>query len=372
MNKSLLFCGLFALLAQFAMANHLPQTPPPCNLPAPLSATYTHFGPDWLKLKWETGALPLGTTHRVKTFKLAGNVLVSNLVAPSGTTEIIINGLQSGTQYYSVINAICSDGTESPNTIISGLGGTVISDLIVHGFSDANTPAVCTIDYSNNDCQFTTNGLNYFFRVVSMTNPSFSRQFIIKKEDGKLRGKVTSVGGSYTFKIDGEDPPKQGYVFQIFTVLDGVTTLIATFKLSEETTPNGTGIGHLTATYILSSPNSGYKIERLTALPASLQAPPTQAPAGLDERSEKIVSPLKTTVSPNPFSDQLSLNLEQPAQTPVWLRLLNLSGQVVLEKHFDAGQNMIQVSTAHVSPGFYLLRIEAEGQVQTLKVVKNE
>ncbi|MDX1911470.1 MAG: T9SS type A sorting domain-containing protein [Saprospiraceae bacterium] len=381
MNKSLLSCFLFALLSHFAFANPFsdgatggPADPPPCLMPPPASAGYTQFGSNWLKLEWST-VVPPGISHRIKTYRLAGHLLVSNLVAPPGTDEIVINGLQPGTQYYSVINAICSDGTESLDVIISNAGSTVITDLVVMGLSNSNNPAVCTIDHTNNTCEFTTDGTSYYFKVLQKTNPGFFRQFIVRKENGKLRAKVTSVGGDYTFKIDGEDPTfagVEGHNFQIYINNGSGLFQIASFNLSEVKLPNGNIIGHLTTTYLLSGPGTGYEIQRLTAIPANLPTPPTRAPGGLDERSEKTAPQLKLNVAPNPFDDQLTLHFEQAAQTPVWLRLLNLSGQVVLEERFEAGQAAYTVPTAHLSPGFYLLRLEAEDQVQTIKVVKHE
>lgn len=382
MNKTFLSCFLFALLSHFAFANIStgmpatggPDDPPPCLMPAPQSASYFEFGSNWLKIKWVT-VVPPGVSHRVKTYRQSDNSLVANQVAPPGTSELKITGLQRGVSYYSVINAICTDGTESLDVVVSNAGSTVISDLLAIGFSNSSSQPVCTIDHTNNTCQFTVDGTSYYFKVLQKNNPSFNRQFIIKKEAGKLRGKVTSAGGDYTFKIDGQDPTDDGVDgnnYQIYIDNGQGLMQIANFQLSEVKLPNGSIIGHLTATYILSGPGTGYEIQRLTAIPSGMQAPPTRAPGGLDERSEKTAPQLKLNVAPNPFDDQLTLHFEQAAQTPVWLRLLNLSGQVVLEERFEAGQAAYTVPTAHLSPGFYLLRLEAEDQVQTIKVVKHE
>jgi hypothetical protein len=44
----------------------------------------------------------------------------------------------------------------------------------------------------------------------------------------------------------------------------------------------------------------------------------------------------------------------------------------VLDQEFVRGQEQYSLSTAQLSAGFYFLRIEADGLVQTLKVVKSE
>ncbi|MBC7776388.1 MAG: T9SS type A sorting domain-containing protein, partial [Phycisphaerae bacterium] len=75
---------------------------------------------------------------------------------------------------------------------------------------------------------------------------------------------------------------------------------------------------------------------------------------------------------PNPFSELLDIFPGNPTAESIHLQMYNLSGQKVLDQQFAGGQEQYSLSTAGLSTGFYLLRIEADGEVQTLKVVKSE
>ncbi|MDX1913670.1 MAG: T9SS type A sorting domain-containing protein, partial [Saprospiraceae bacterium] len=78
------------------------------------------------------------------------------------------------------------------------------------------------------------------------------------------------------------------------------------------------------------------------------------------------------SAAPNPFKDELDVLLDRVADTPVRLQLVNLQGQFVLDQEMEAGQSAYSLSTAQLPRGFYLLRVEADGETQVLKVVKSE
>ena len=82
--------------------------------------------------------------------------------------------------------------------------------------------------------------------------------------------------------------------------------------------------------------------------------------------------PLIATASPNPFSNTLDIFPNNPAAASITLQMYNLSGQKVLDQQFSGGQEQYSLSTEGLATGFYFLRIEADGEVQTLKVVKSE
>lgn len=99
--------------------------------------------------------------------------------------------------------------------------------------------------------------------------------------------------------------------------------------------------------------------------------PPTEAPTS-NERNEKTSAEWSVSASPNPFSETLEVFLTKGSVESVNLQLVNLSGQVVLDRQFVSKQEQYTLPTTGLSPGFYFLRIEADGVVQTLKVVKSE
>ncbi len=78
------------------------------------------------------------------------------------------------------------------------------------------------------------------------------------------------------------------------------------------------------------------------------------------------------STSKNPFSETLDVLVEHSDMQSIQLQLFNLSGQKVLDQQFTGGQEQYSLSTEGLANGFYFLRIEADGQVQTLKVIKSE
>lgn len=84
------------------------------------------------------------------------------------------------------------------------------------------------------------------------------------------------------------------------------------------------------------------------------------------------VVPQLATASPNPFSESLQVTMGQATEGKVCLRLYSLEGQIVREQQFDAGQERFALSTAGLPAGFYMLRVEADGKSQSLKVIKSE
>lgn len=71
----------------------------------------------------------------------------------------------------------------------------------------------------------------------------------------------------------------------------------------------------------------------------------------------------------NPFTENLSVSIPEPASGPVCFQLFDLNGLPVLEQQFPAVQQY-NLPTTGLPPGFYLLRIDAAGVSRTYKVVK--
>ncbi|MFN0215010.1 MAG: T9SS type A sorting domain-containing protein [Saprospiraceae bacterium] len=386
MLKKNFFCFFILAISAFVFANNTPnlgipnsnpvESPPPCNLPAPESLFYTEFGSNYLVVDWIT--VNLLVSHRIKTYTLIGNNLVSNLVAPPGTLSIKITGLQSGVTYYSTANAICPDGMDSPNIEYSAPGSTITSELVVSGFTNSTGSAICGVNETGEFCYFELGNIGNCFkiRIDNDQNQENGRQFIVDKHpDENYRGVVTSAGGNYTFKINTQPPYAQGDEYQIHLGEDPVP--IARFVLAQVNV-NGVETGKLRCVFILDD----YEIVRLPPIPpvppgggqGGMQAPSSSSVKNetSEERSEIASTTVSITTSPNPFSETLDVFLPDESIENLSLQLFNLSGQKVLDRRFSTKQERYSLSTEGISPGFYLLRIAADGEVKTLKVFKSE
>ncbi len=115
----------------------------------------------------------------------------------------------------------------------------------------------------------------------------------------------------------------------------------------------------------------GENFQIVRVVPSGLSKPPKSISGERDDSYSEL-QPLVAFAAPNPFSEILDVYLEQNTAEQVNLQLFNLSGQKVLDRQFAGGQEQYSLPTADLSPGFYMLRIEADGEVQTLKVIKSE
>ncbi|MEI8006621.1 MAG: carboxypeptidase regulatory-like domain-containing protein [Bacteroidota bacterium] len=84
-----------------------------------------------------------------------------------------------------------------------------------------------------------------------------------------------------------------------------------------------------------------------------------KGPAGVNDNSA-----IATTIYPNPAHDYLKIVADRNIDR---VSLLNIVGQVVAQKPVDGSS--YQLSLSGINPGIYFLKIEANGQVSTQKVV---
>ncbi len=101
--------------------------------------------------------------------------------------------------------------------------------------------------------------------------------------------------------------------------------------------------------------------------------------SGEAEYSRVIVIPLKnsagiiTGVTPNPFGDQLTINLNLPAKTLLDIKISDMAGRELGSKKITvaAGYSAVQLNDLEgLSKGIYLLSVYTEGNLSTFKLVK--
>lgn len=376
-----LFLLVCLLATTYLGANNTPTTPipvnseeGPCDIPPPSNFHIEEVGTTWIKYGWTNITT---YAHRIRTYRASDNLLLNTVIAPSGANTAIAIPVPSGTLCYGVINAIGSNGCNSPFEGTSESRSTIIIDLIVDGNSN---PAQGTVDCTlpaGGACTFTTNpAVTTPFRVIKGNGlgEGDARDFGIKSPGS---GEVTyhayikesngSNDSKFDFKCSGGDPNPECNgpdKLEIWDVSETPDLKIGTFTTSMQ----GTQLSKLTFT--LEQGISGYSVQRLTG-PNELPTAPSKG--YIRERDGNTPSSNQiASASPNPFSETLDVFLTDPSAENIQLQMFNLSGQQVLQKQFAGGQGQYTLSTHGLSPGFYMLRIEADGAVQTLKVVKSE
>lgn len=345
-----------------------------CNLPAPENFHVVGIGTNWVDLAWD--ALPSAEGgYRIRTFRSSDDLLINTTnVDTWDIISVRINGLVSGEQYYSIINARCAEGEDSEQERQSSDFIALILDLLVQGYSAPYTSTNCTIiNGVNNNCIFplTPNTVFPFKIQTGFVNRDFGIKVIPSGGvDVRFQCLLISEESVYPFKfycsnrINTDPPPCYATEFIDVTYpLNGEEALIARFTLGSTTTNS------IFSCVLI---ESGFQIRYLNPKPLPNPSTPP-APTALRERDqagEQLGNFAFCT--PNPFSDALDVTLNQPVQTEASIQLLNLSGQTVLNQPLAIGQEQHTLFTEHLPNGFYMLRIEADGEVQTLKVFKSE
>jgi hypothetical protein len=214
-------------------------------------------------------------------------------------------------------------------------------------------------------CYFANSGVTKF-RVRQVNYPVDMRNFGMERANPnhyKLRlNEPNSFGQTdYIIYCDYQNPQAFGTEYQIRRNNQIIAQFVAGFDYE-------IGQSFLESVFIM----PGFEVVRMS--PYGLGNPSDEPSSGfIRERDDHDVSSgLSATAWPNPFSETLDVVLSGDTQGPLSLQLYNLSGQVVLNQQFEAAQEYYTLSTANLSPGFYMLRVEANGVVQTLKVIKSE
>lgn len=86
--------------------------------------------------------------------------------------------------------------------------------------------------------------------------------------------------------------------------------------------------------------------------------------------AESVLSPMEgVQVYPNPFSGRLTVELPNETAGEAVVHLMDMTGRTLLTGQHGDGQ--LELSTADLAPGIYLLQIQLDGVVQSHKLVKH-
>ncbi len=394
MAKNLLFllliCSLYLGIASFSAAPERTSfegtstNVESCDAPAPDSFRVTNAGTNFVNLMWQP-AWP-SATQTLAILKKNTNSnswesvdTIYNLAGASYT----FSNAEYGSTYRFVIATNCTNGGISERT--STIDHVeLILDLTIAGRTPVNpviVPGLCpTIFYQAYNWvgfkiqtipagfipistlyEFTTSIDNNgnLYPVIKRVNPS-----------GPIYAVGAPLGGTVTY-------PKSPSPLVI--TIYGPTSFMVRHYLSETNfIPVGnvhvnlveSGNGN-TVQICIDDPNwnQGYTLLPLIASMANGIAPPN----GSDISNDRF-SFSKNFKAQNPFNEMLNIFVSQDftSEGNASIRLITLSGQTVFEQHLEISNELISIPTNMVAPGFYILRIENNGETQALKVFKIE
>lgn len=110
------------------------------------------------------------------------------------------------------------------------------------------------------------------------------------------------------------------------------------------------------------------ELEPLSVNSIILKAAPTSA------QTNALNNKLKTSVFPNPATDQVNINFSVPEKGEITIGLYQANGALlntIADQIFDSGDHQIEFNTAHLASGIYLIKVRSGNDNQTLKLIKN-
>lgn len=332
-----------------------------CDLEAPSALTVEETGTSHISISWQSVA-----------HAYAYNVRVWELVQ-GGPPQLVIDeksvlltyykatNLKYATKYRLEVAPMCDEINVSKKFIFIQ-DGTLIIDLMVAGYtalpSMKMVPQICnTLTINYNPIQPEYKWFDVEKTVGGQIKISRYTVWIVL-EDGIHRLKIQRVPESFYSGNSWVSNPVNNW--------GNPPACSAYYALIRDESLNVCRVDLLNFSppfeVHLSSLEPGYPVKCLY---------PYKAPddGGVDPRSAESDMNNLTFVS-NPFSENLHITpAAQPADTPVTFYLIDSNGRLVLEEQKPAAQEY-DLPTSQLPPGFYILKIRANQNMQTFKVIK--
>ncbi|MBL7810377.1 MAG: T9SS type A sorting domain-containing protein [Saprospiraceae bacterium] len=362
------------------------EAPSKCNIPAPNNFHVIKMGVTDARLGWDFQPDATGG-YRIRTYRSSDQLLINTTLKGQDQLEAIIDNLEPGTQYTFVINSICDGGGHSEKEANID-ENTLIPELVVIGYQGSSANPLCTVPAGGGSCPFYfAPGLVNHFRIFRGDEvEEFGIEYVTMQNGlSALRVLVPLPpyrNTKYHFYCVDENgngpsaylPSNQGCgnAKLILVKFDGNSYL--RFKVIGGASSTGmVEVYSFTSQCPVNPNNPNYDICRVEyqgfTYSNELQAPD---PSYTGLRSGLANTPDFAAVAPNPFNDRLQVYVDDPTAESVHCQLFNVNGQKVLDQQFQGAQDTYELITENLANGFYLLRVEANGMVQTLRVIKAE
>lgn len=345
-----------------------------CNLNAPASLTIVETGTTYITISW--AAVPDAYAYEVRVKEWDPGLGQWRLIIQDSTfgTHYTATGLKYATSYRFEVAAKCNSRDVSRNYSVI-IGDTIIIDLVDMGRNESPNESMIREECPQNclviqpftgeesacfwfDLGKTVNGMTAYSRYQSWAVKSGSAPEDLVVKIYKIPNSSNSFSSweSDPRNEDHNAPPcmaKEVYIFD-----QELNPFLVTASIKEGQTE-----------ICFSVLAEGYFVRCL--VPGNL--PPgeddedsaqgrSDTPADAGSKSDFSAS--------NPFSDFLRIkSLPNQPDTPVAIQLFDANGRLVLDEKMPAAQEY-NLPTAHLAPGFYALKVSADRNTQTLRVIK--
>lgn len=367
---SLLICTPIA--SAFANTNNvntaIAPSPLSCNLPAPGGLTVTDVTASSISIAWNPVAG--ASAYSVKFVEKATNTVVLNTTVTA--TNATATSLIAGTTYRFIVSAICPDGSRSGNEST----GEAKTDFIVVDDIAVDFPYITN---QITGCPTTFSALAPVSMAVVNTVTGEQTPFNLLKEDNFAANMNMQVlhdnptaktGGNWLFTNQESTFPSaaEGY-----TEANAVLVYYsATPNTPSGIVQNGSIVLAFSVELVGSTLNQiNFCIAQIAPNYAVYLKGGGQGRPGPSKGSHAAFNNHAMSASPNPFKDELNIQLEAVADTNGALQLMDAQGRVLRTQTFEAGFRTLTIPTTDLAPGLYFVRMETSKGVSTLKVVRS-
>jgi len=346
-----------------------------CNAPAPADFNITSIGGNFIALVW----IPVwvGANHTLDILENdgAGGWITIETINNVPGSSYTVEDLESGKEYRFILATNCSNGEPSElKSVIDGI--TLIIDLAIIGRNPNNPVAVdcSSIPLNQNwvgfKVEYVSSGISIvnLFELVVVEANSPSNNFFSKVEIRRVYRVHPIVAidqDEFWPNCDNPLIPNVGTPFRMARLfgngpnkeLIGWLNLVQNSSSSISICPdynhpilpwkNAYKFTALVSSKANNMPGCGNRSDNITAVYADLKA---QSP--FDQTLHVFFPPS--------FSENNNTNI----------RLLNAQGQMVLDQKLEIITTEVALPVRILTPGIYILQVESEGEVHSLKVIK--
>jgi len=383
--STLFFCCFFMLQHSVGASNHpfTPKTTKPetseCNAPAPTNFRITSASSNFISLAWSPAWI--GATHTLAVLESDGQggwIGVDTLhnVPDSAFT---VDDLTAGQTYRFFLATNCDpDNPSQLKTSIDGI--TLILDLLIVGRIPMapKAPTDCfdiplnvhwsgfQVSYAEED-EYLENQFELGFGGSSANSGFGSFHFLVKRVG--LFNPIVAAELNTTDSPDCIEPKIEAEAtFKIKRFINGgpQAEIAGIVDMVLHNDPP-----RFSVCPRVNHPHFPWKSNyTLTGLISARSGRPLEC----GERSLDNVEEYRVPSVQNPFQNQLKLSFEHSVgqEERVRVRLVNTSGQMVLDQEFSAVGGALMLGTEHLPAGLYVLQIEQGNYIKAFKVVKSE
>lgn len=115
--------------------------------------------------------------------------------------------------------------------------------------------------------------------------------------------------------------------------------------------------------------------DHLNDLQSSAQQAYARYNAPLSSNPDIRTKDFKIKAFPNPLSQELRLQFNLPATTPMSLQVIGMQGNIIFqqpETTYHTGSHLLKLDSSHWPAGVYILQLKTPDNVQTLKILKSQ